>query len=253
MDVLKFTLSGKTAFFKKPDVNTFFYFTYGNIHKVALLGLFGAILGYGGYNSNALKKSINKTSKDFPEFYERLNDLKISIVPKVKNGVFNKKIQRFNNSVGYASKEAGGNLIIKEQWLENPSWDIYFIVDNDESKELAKSLLNKESIFMPYLGKNDHIADITNVSLIQDIKVFNQAKQIDSLYPKNLFDIDIDNVEDDEEEEVKELFKYEEYLPKALDNDTQMYVMIPFVFTNMNIKNKKGNIYKVIDKNIVFY
>ena len=41
MEILRFSLSGKTAFFKKPEVNTYFYFTYGNIHKVALLGIFG--------------------------------------------------------------------------------------------------------------------------------------------------------------------------------------------------------------------
>ena len=46
MKALKFTLSGKTAFFKRPEVNTYYYFTFGNIHKVALLGIFGAILGY---------------------------------------------------------------------------------------------------------------------------------------------------------------------------------------------------------------
>ena len=50
MEVLKFTLKGKTAFFKMPEVNTYYYFTYGNIHKVVLLGIFGAILGYGGYS-----------------------------------------------------------------------------------------------------------------------------------------------------------------------------------------------------------
>ena len=47
MEILRFRLSGKNAFFKKPEVNTYCYFTYGNIHKVALLGMFGAILGYG--------------------------------------------------------------------------------------------------------------------------------------------------------------------------------------------------------------
>ena len=57
MEVLKFTLKGKTAFFKMPEVNTYYYFTYGNIHKVVLLGIFGAILGYGGYSQ--WKKMIN--------------------------------------------------------------------------------------------------------------------------------------------------------------------------------------------------
>lgn len=41
MDAIKFTLRGNTAFFKKPDVNSYYYFTYGCIHKVALLGILG--------------------------------------------------------------------------------------------------------------------------------------------------------------------------------------------------------------------
>ena len=49
MKAIRFTLSGKNAFFKKPEVNSYYYFSYGQIHKVALLGIFGAILGYGGY------------------------------------------------------------------------------------------------------------------------------------------------------------------------------------------------------------
>ena len=39
METLKFTLTGQNAFFKKPDVNEYCYFTYGHIHKVALLGM----------------------------------------------------------------------------------------------------------------------------------------------------------------------------------------------------------------------
>ena len=49
MKVLRFTLSGKQAFFKKPEVNKYYYFTYGHIHRVALLGLLGAVMGYSGY------------------------------------------------------------------------------------------------------------------------------------------------------------------------------------------------------------
>ena len=49
MKVLRFTLSGKQAFFKKPEVNKYYYFTYGHIHRVALLGLLGTVMGYSGY------------------------------------------------------------------------------------------------------------------------------------------------------------------------------------------------------------
>lgn len=85
MKALKFILSGKTAFFKVPMVNSVCYFTYGNIHKPALLGMFGAILGYKGYGYEIT---------DFPEYYEKLKDVKISIVPNSENGYFNKKFQQ---------------------------------------------------------------------------------------------------------------------------------------------------------------
>jgi len=54
MKSLRFTLSGRAACFRQPDVNTQVYFTYNNIHKVALLGLLGAVLGLSGYRNYKL-------------------------------------------------------------------------------------------------------------------------------------------------------------------------------------------------------
>ena len=150
MEAISFVLSGQTAHFKKPDVNSYAYFTYNNIHKPALLGLLGAIIGLSGYTQlynkineleqelsnlkgkakKELQQKINLEGTLFPEFYDKLKDLKISIKPLSQNGYFNKKIQVFNNSVGYASKEQGGNLIVREQWLENPKWQILLLDNN---------------------------------------------------------------------------------------------------------------------------
>lgn len=60
--------------------------------------------------------------------------MKIAILPLNNKGIISKKIQIFNNSVGYASKEQGGNLIVKEQWLENPKWEICILLDCEEAK-----------------------------------------------------------------------------------------------------------------------
>ena len=263
MKILKFTLSGKTGFFKKPDVNTYLYFTYGNIHKVALLGIFGAVLGLGGYNSMKLKEQLKKHDKkdksilpEFPEFYEKLKDIKVSVVPNNENGFIPKKLQIFNNSVGYASKEQGGNLIVKEQWLENPSWDIYVQVDSDESKKLAEYILDKKAVYSPYLGKNDHFADITNPQIIEAEKISesNSISRIDCLFIKGDFEVILPDEEDDEDVDYDNLFKYEEKLPIALSRDTNMYELETFVFTNMKAEYmKNSSIYKVQEKNIIFY
>jgi CRISPR-associated protein Cas5, subtype I-B/HMARI len=241
MKVLKFMLSGKTAFFKREDVNTHFYFTYGHIHKVALLGMFGAILGYGGYSQ------VNKNDV-YPEFYERLKDISIGIVPKVGNGYIPKKMQSFNNSVGYASKEQGGNLIVKEQWLENPAWEIYVLVDNEEAKRLAVFMKNKQSIYIPYLGKNDHLADITEVEVIENVYIQENISQINSFVKKEAITLDLDDDEGDANP-----FKYEEFLPIALDEKTYQYRKECFLYSNMAITSSTCEVVSVNDQNIVFY
>lgn len=262
MRILKFTLSGKSGFFKKPDVNSNLYFTYGNIHKVALTGLFGAVLGYGGYNSMNMKNIFNKKKKeaiqDFPEFYKKLRHLKVSIVPNSEKGFISKKVQIFNNSVGYASKEQGGNLIVKEQWLENPSWDIYLIVDDESSEKIEDAITKHKSVYTPYLGKNDHIADITHIQVINEgeISVNKEINKLDCLYLKD--DFQLDNIEDDfddfSDDDIEEYFKYEEKLPYELEKNTNMYITKSFVCTNMNIRKCSNiDVYIIKEKNIVFY
>ncbi|GAA0182517.1 hypothetical protein SH2C18_48840 [Clostridium sediminicola] len=261
MDVMKFTLEGSFGFFKKPDVNTYLYFTYGNIHKVALLGIFGAILGYKGYNQMSFEKKYHKQFKDllqknngdFPEFYEKLKHLKIGIKPNEVS--FDKKVQVFNNSVGYASKEQGGNLIVKEQWLENPSWQIYIAIEDDEAKKLADALKERSFVYIPYLGKNDHLAGIKNVELIKGVKEVNSVSIINSLFNKEDFNIantDGYDVFDEIEDEVP-IFKYEEKLPISLEKTTNKYELGNFLYTNATlIKSGEISVYDVSGENIVF-
>jgi len=190
MEAISFILSGKTAHFKKPDVNSYAYFTYNNIHKPALCGLLGAVLGLEGYTQLFnkvdvmrrevlelkgkekidLKEKLAKKEEEFPEYYEKLRNLQVSIKPLSPNGYFNKKIQIYNNSVGYASKEQGGNLIVREQWLENPRWQILILDDNCVEREIFSKLkdflINSKTEFIPYLGKNDHPAKIEDAKII---------------------------------------------------------------------------------------
>ena len=256
MEALKFTLSGDSAFFKDNAINTV-YLTYGNIHRVALLGIFGAILGYGGYSKqNDMLNKKKKKMPDYPEFYEKLKDIKISIVSNGKNGYFNKKLQTFNNSVGYASKEEGGNLIVKQFWLENPSWDIYILLDCDEAKKIAEYIKNKRAIYLPYLGSNDHLANIMDVEIIdieeklssedETIEILSMVKDSDiSEKKKNVFSIDKNSIRDD-------IYKYSEYLPVTLSKELNQYEKEKMTITNMSVILKKSY-YKVEDKNIVFY
>lgn len=274
MQALKFTLNGRTAFFKKPDVNSNIYFTYGHIHKVALTGIFGAILGYKGYNSmNSYHKDEkkDKNKNKFPEFYEKLRDLKISIVPNNNCGIIDKKVNVFNNSVGYASKEQGGNLIVKEQWLENPSWDIYVLLDNDEAIKIKDAILNRSFVYIPYLGKNDHMAEFHNIEIFDCNKVSN-VNYIDSFFKKEDYKISVKPSDEKKskfsnslkgiaklknkalnKEENIEVFKYEEKLPVALNEVTNLYILENLVYTNSYLNEINECLtFKVSDKTLQF-
>lgn len=264
MEVLQFKLSGKSAFFKKPEVNTYGYFSYGNIHKVALLGIFGAILGYSGYGqmtdilaNNKKKKAKNKLEKSYPQFYDKLQNLKIAILPCAKKGIIPKKMQVFNNTVGYASQEQGGNLIVKQQWLENPAWQICVLLDCDEAIKLKLALEQKICQFYPYLGSNDHFADISDVQVLKIAEVKQEKYRLNSFILKeNIIWLDYLDEEDLTEEEllVYDNFKYEEALPYTLNAYTNNYILAKFVYTGLYIDVKDTTVYQLANKQqIVFY
>ena len=225
MKALRFRLSGKTGFFKQPDVTTYLYYTYGQIHRVALLGLLGAIVGYKGYNEKGREK--------YPEFYKKLKDLKISIVSEGNNGVFDRKLQVFNNSTAFASNEEGGNLIVKQVWLENPSWLIYILLDSDQSEMIKEYILNKKTIFTPYLGTNDHMANISDCEIV-DIEKSN-AKIINSLFWDEDFKLRLKS----------KIYKYEENLPFFLEEDTERYIRKKTLASNGEVRKKS-------DKDVIF-
>ena len=243
MQVIRFKLSGKTAFFKKPDVNTYYYFTYGTIHKIAILGIMGSVMGLGGYN----KQSQNGKNEVYPEFYEKLRESKISIIICNDKGYITKKIQSFNNSVGYASLEQGGNLIVKEQWLQDPQWVIYVEID-EITEKFADMICNNRATFIPCLGKNDHFADITNVRRI-DLEKVENSNSVDSLFITKNFQIGNSTLNR------RELsWKYQEYLPISLDEELNQYQFEDFTATNKKVvSNRNADLYRDTELNKIVY
>src|SRR5690606_15618456 len=141
--LISFDIKADFGFLKKPDTNEPIYLTFNMVHKPFVLGLLGAISGERGFQKN----------EALPDYYLKLRDTLIGIKPlNDEKGNFQKTVITYNNGVGYASHETGGNLIIKEQTLINPSYRIYLLTDN---LELIQRIQNHEAEFLPYLGKND--------------------------------------------------------------------------------------------------
>ena len=174
----------------------------------------------------------------------------MSICPNAERGFLGKKIQYFNNSVGYASKEQGGNLIVKEQWLENPSWNILVLIDCEEADKLADAVLNNKCVYYPYLGKNDHFADILDSHIEEVHAQKNGEGKISSLFLKENVEIVISK---SLRGKTGMTYKYQENLPYALDEWTNNYILKSFIYTDADTRWENQNVYLVGQEMKMFY
>ena len=82
--LISFDLKADFGCMKKPDVNDGLMLTFNMLHKPALLGILGAIVGLKGYSKN----------KEFPEYYTVFKDLKIGIEPLLHDLSINMHISK---------------------------------------------------------------------------------------------------------------------------------------------------------------
>lgn len=220
------------GFFKKPDINSDIYLTYNMLHKPALLGILGAISGLNGYEKNGV----------WPEYYLKLRGVPVGIQPlNHDKGNYTKAALLYNNSVGYASQEEGGNLMIKEQLLIAPSYRCYVLLNPEvaEQSTLIERLINQEADYIPYLGKNEFAAWWDNVtehkfSTDKDIK---NAFKINTLFIRNqtislqkstgMFNFTNMSAND---------FMYFERLPMGFNESLRQYELAEFVYTTFSLK-----------------
>lgn len=253
MNILKFQISGKNAFFRNNEVNDGdITYSFGHIHKVALLGILGAVLGMRGHNQSFYAEQADYIH---PEFYTKLNNLKVAIQPNAEEGYFQRKKYNMVNTCGYSinkDTKKGQTLMYTEQWLENPSWDIYIdlsSVDKYISDILLDYISNNKCVYIPYLGKTNHIAIIDNVEVFEGTLVENKNNiKIDSMFIYNkeltihspsIFDFDV-------------FFEYRELLPVGYLDTNCQYNKSLLIYTNKKCSFKDELILEVNNKNLIF-
>lgn len=168
LKMLRFRLSGQFAHFNQPISNQFKN-TYSIVPKPQILGLLGAIAGLSGY----------KDSKTRPEYYEKLKETKLFIKVMTDNEI--KFVVEYNSMNSYLNNRIDSgtpNVIIKEQVLMAPNFEIGVVVDEENvlHQKIIESIKNKKSVLQIYLGKNEFPANIEFISL-DDFKI-NQGQNI---------------------------------------------------------------------------
>jgi CRISPR-associated protein Cas5h len=249
MTLISFDLKADFAFFRKPDTNATINLSYNIIHRPAVLGILGAIVGLEGY----------KEKGKMPQYYEVLKDVRIGIEPlNHDKGNYAKTNIKYSNTVGYANK--GTNFLTEELTLVNPEYRIYLLLDeaDEYQKQLADNLKRSYAEYIPYLGKNEFTAWWSSDSY-KEYRFSDKEMPTGSVKVRTIFQkrtvlknnveapfpdlLNFDNTESP--------FIYFERLPRDFDLSLMQYDLGEFAFSNYLIKNAQTleNLYFVDELN----
>ena len=237
------------GFFRKPDTNDGINLSYNMLHKPALLGILGAIIGLEGY------KEYGK----FPEYYQRLKNLKIGIAPlRHEKGSFQKTVIKYSNTVGYANK--GSNYLTEEATLIAPAYRCYLLLDTDDKtqRKLYEYLKAGKAEYLPYFGKNEFSAWWESGDNGFQEYEFKAGKQADSDNLKILTLFQKSNTVVSEEKQQSfagfgfsssdiglDDFLYFERLPLGFNEELMQYELANFAFTtfSLSVEAQISNLY----------
>lgn len=234
MEILKFDIYANLAHFKDITSNQIRN-TYKHIHKCAILGILGSVIG--------IEKTHTRMTEDrIPNCYKELEDIKVAVVPH--EDLFSEKTITITETVGFL--HLGTNFVSKTKVLVHPKWTIYvFGNGNKYYDKIKQNLLNQDFYYIPYLGVNFCTASINNVEVLEGEEI-KKVSHIDSI-----FDANIKHYEDEEEEEER-ISSGLMFLPIGYNHETKRYNTKEMIYTNDFIdKNQEiENIIKVGESNL---
>lgn len=245
--LISIDLKGDFGFFRKPDTNNStntIILSYNMLHKPALLGIFGAIVGLEGYKEKGM----------MPAYFYALKDLKIGIEPLFhEKGNFSKNLNIYTDATGFNNKDKNGlpsTRIMKESILIKPAYRVYILLDDEESNQshLYKNLKDGNAEFLPYFGKNEFSVWWDKESFKQYDNYEVVDKPLDDIKIKTLF-LKQDIIKENKAAPVFDLeslindetpYMYFERLPIGFDTSLFQYEMGDFVLSSFRLKKSIG-------------
>ena len=246
--LISIDLMGDFGFFRKPDANNTVNLSYNMLHKPALLGIFGAIIGLEGY----------KEKGKMPYYFEALNSVKIGIEPlQHEKGNYQKTTIKYSNTVGYANN--GATYLTEEATLIKPAYRVYALLDLDDKHHslLLKNLQECKAEFLPYFGKNEFAAWWEKESFVE-YEYQTLEKPLNDIHIKTLF-LKQNLIKENKAAPIFDFMKfmdeetpyiYFERLPKDFDTSLFQYEICDYVLTSFKLRQSVGinNLYFLIQK-----
>ncbi len=233
--LISINLKADFGFFRQPETNNTINLSYNIIHKPALLGIFGAVVGLEGYTEKG----------KLPKYYEIFKDIKVGVQPlEDEKGNFQKTNIKYSNTVGYANK--GSNFLTEEITLIKPQYRVFILLDtnNEYHNKLHIYLSEGKSEFIPYFGKNEFFAwwekDDFKEYDFETHKDINESIEIRTIFLKDFLlreNAEVPEPDIFSGQDIDVPFMYFERLPKDFDLELMQYDLGEYVFSSYLIKN----------------
>jgi len=234
--LISIDLEATFGFFRKPDINDGVSLSYNMLHKPALLGILGAILGLEGYTQTGV----------VPEYYQELQHLPIGIAPlNHEKGNFNKTVIKYSNTTGYANKRA--TFLTEEATLIAPAYRCYLLLDMNESLQqtLYQYLKNGQAEYIPYLGKNEFSAWWDQEQGVREYSFEQKSPSTGSFRIESIFAKPHTSINEQKKrprirpgkmKALENLFMYFERLPVGFDMALHQYELANFALTTFPLE-----------------
>ncbi|MBI1183328.1 CRISPR-associated protein Cas5 [bacterium] len=242
------------GFFRKPDTNDGINLSYNMLHKPALLGILGAIIGLEGY----------KERGKWPEYYQKLKDMKVGLEPlNHEKGNFQKTVIKYSNTVGYANK--GTNYLTEEATLIAPAYRCYLLLkdENEYHQKLYAYLKEGKAEFIPYFGKNEFTAwwesskHFKEYHFLEGIQTSVKSLNIQSLFIKGELSVNQQKADEgfffslDETDSGLDNYFFFERLPAGFNEKLKQYELANFTYSTFPISKNASleNLYYLEQQN----
>lgn len=239
MKALKFEIWGEFAHFRKPYTTTS-PLTFPFPTRPAIAGMIGAIIGIEKNNdicqnndssiAICLKNPVKKSRIG-------INLTQAAAIGSVKAGFVD--LQQTKNKLNQ----------IRYEYLKDPAYIVYFSHKDEKIyRQLKQHLQNHTSVFTPYLGISEHIANFKFVDETELTEVeAGSPVYINSVIPKKQLKENLNNFEENSE-------YFNVRMPNQLNNEriVQEYIEAVFEKNGKPIEALPNRYWKDEETNIVF-
>ncbi|MFW6173443.1 MAG: type I-B CRISPR-associated protein Cas5b [Elusimicrobiota bacterium] len=181
--VITLEIWGDYAHFKKIET-TKSPLTYSIPTGTTLSGLIAGMMGY------RRDSYYNVFSRDNIEFA-------VKIVEPVNKVRINQNLINTANQPYFNLNKDNPRTQVPYEYLSNPRYRVYLGLKDEHMLDgLSEQLRDHKTVFTPFLGLSEHIANFKYLGEFKPIKKEEENVQIDTVLPKNKVDIDFSEIEE---------------------------------------------------------